>query len=140
MFQKLTISSSLGKKRNLQHFPPLPTCADLQTGMCAPVQAHTRKSSPATRIFVLHQHTSTGLQQDTFVFCFLPSPTAAEGGRYRNRPKRAHKKTNNAFENVTAFVLHHNARNNSRAACVNLFLTFRVDCCWGRKTTICCFV
>lgn len=72
-----------GKKRNLQCFPPLPTCADLQ-GMCAPARPHTRKRSPVTEIVVLHQHTLTGRQEDMFVFCFLTSPTTAEGGRYRN--------------------------------------------------------
>lgn len=30
--------------------------------------------------------------QDTFVFCFLTSRTIAQGGRYRNRPKRGHEK------------------------------------------------
>lgn len=75
------------KERNLQHFPPLLTCADLQT--CA---GSYKKEFTSHKDFRLAPtHTLTGLQEDMFVFCFLTSPTTA-GGRYRNRPRWAHEK------------------------------------------------
>lgn len=47
-FQKWFYFSITRKKTNLQNVPPLPTCADLQTVVRAPMQAHTRRSSPLT--------------------------------------------------------------------------------------------
>lgn len=116
-FLKNNNFSLTGKQRTLRNVPVLPTCGDLQTGMCAPAQAHTRASSPVTLIFVLHQHTLTGLQEDMFVFCF---PTGARYSRRWKTQKRTQEsawtKQNRALENVTAFVLRHKAGNNSCTA------------------------
>lgn len=88
------ILASPGRKQTCKMSPlcqHVLTCRQSCMHLCRLIQErvhHSHRFSSCTNtLWPAYMRT-----QDTSVFCFLTSRTIAQGGRYRNRPKRGHEK------------------------------------------------